>query len=65
MFPGSKTKSVRVSARIENVDGDEQILKACYAENSDGPVITVDAWRERLAAEWDISLEEIRHKISC
>ncbi|GFF75582.1 hypothetical protein IFM47457_03933 [Aspergillus lentulus] len=65
MFPVSKTKSVRVSARIENVDGDEQILKACYAENSDGPVITVDAWRERLAAQWDISLEEIRHKISC
>jgi hypothetical protein len=64
MFPGPKAKSVRVPARIETVDGDGQILRAGYAENSDGPEITVDVWKERLAAEWDISLEEIRHKIS-
>lgn len=60
VYVGTRAKSVRMPSSVKAVDGDEQVLVACYAEDGKGEEITVEAWKERVAREWDISLKEIR-----
>ncbi|RYP59038.1 hypothetical protein DL769_008710 [Monosporascus sp. CRB-8-3] len=59
MYVGSKAKSVRVPKEVKASKEDEMILDIHYAEGENDE-ITVTAWKKKLAAEWDISLEEIR-----
>jgi tetratricopeptide (TPR) repeat protein len=59
LFRGTKAKTVRLPIDVKE---DDRILKAIYAE--DGEEVTVEAWKEGLAAEWGISLEEIMNDLS-
>ncbi|KAI8631209.1 hypothetical protein F5Y19DRAFT_425430 [Xylariaceae sp. FL1651] len=59
MYAGPRAKSVQVPREVRAVAGDESILEICYTEGGDDE-ITVEAWKEMLAREWDIPLEEIR-----
>jgi hypothetical protein len=61
-YLGLRSKSVRVPSNVRAAaeDGDEQILRAYYDDNDGGEEISLEAWKERLAVEWGISLEEIK-----
>ncbi|UKZ83102.1 hypothetical protein TrVFT333_010905 [Trichoderma virens FT-333] len=59
MYLSTKAKSVRVPIDVRPLDDDDRILKAYYAEDG-GDEITVEAWKEGLAAEWGISLKELK-----
>ncbi|KAI0885416.1 uncharacterized protein GGS22DRAFT_200296 [Annulohypoxylon maeteangense] len=63
MYVGLKTKTVRVPKEVKGRNGDEGILEIYYDENG-SEEITVEAWKEALAKEWDISLEDIRKEVS-
>lgn len=64
IYVGQRAKSVRVPVDVRPLNEDKQILRIYYAEDGGGEEITVEAWKERLTKEWDISLEEIRNGIS-
>ncbi|KAJ7619345.1 hypothetical protein FB45DRAFT_930509, partial [Roridomyces roridus] len=57
LFVGVMAKSVRVPEGMKPVDGDERIFEIRYAE--DAPIITVEEWKEGLAKEWGIKMEEV------
>ncbi|XXH00877.1 hypothetical protein Hte_007228 [Hypoxylon texense] len=62
-YVGPKAKSAPVPREVRPMEGDEGILEICY-DGSGGREIAVEAWKEVLAKEWGISLEEIRKEIS-
>ncbi|KAL6863653.1 hypothetical protein J3F83DRAFT_745169 [Trichoderma novae-zelandiae] len=64
MFVGGKAKSVRLPMDLRALEDDDRILKALYAEDGRGEEITVEAWKERLATEWGISLKEVLNETS-
>ncbi|KIW70784.1 hypothetical protein PV04_03025 [Phialophora macrospora] len=61
MYVGTKAKSVPVPTKVQAVAGDERILEISYDGHKE---IAVEAWKETLAREWDISLEEIKKEMS-
>ncbi|KAL7936390.1 hypothetical protein V8C35DRAFT_295371 [Trichoderma chlorosporum] len=62
VYVGTKAKSVRVPIDVKPLDDDDRILKAYYAEDGSGEEITVEAWKERLAVEWGLSIREIMNE---
>ncbi|OBT80827.1 hypothetical protein VF21_00243 [Pseudogymnoascus sp. 05NY08] len=64
MYVGPRAKSVRMPKKVRAVKDDESILEICYGEDGDSEEITVEAWKETLAAEWGISLQGIREETS-
>ncbi|TPX15880.1 uncharacterized protein E0L32_000214 [Thyridium curvatum] len=64
VYVGPGASRVRVAKCVEAVNGDEQILQARFAEDGSGEEISVEAWKESLAAEWGLSIEEIRNDLS-
>ncbi|TFB02602.1 hypothetical protein CCMA1212_005402 [Trichoderma ghanense] len=64
VFVGSKAKSVRLPIDVRPLEDDDRILKVVYAEDGGGEKITVEAWKEGLAAEWGISLKELLNESS-
>ncbi|KAI5918674.1 hypothetical protein F4810DRAFT_691137 [Camillea tinctor] len=58
MFVGVKAKSVRVPHGVKTVDGDKQVLMAYFAEDGTGKEIEVEAWKEKIAREWGVSLKD-------
>ncbi|PTB73692.1 hypothetical protein M440DRAFT_1338792 [Trichoderma longibrachiatum ATCC 18648] len=62
-FRGTRAKSVRLPIDVRPLEDDERILKVIYAEDG-GDEITVEAWKEGLAAEWEISLKELMNESS-
>jgi len=60
IYVGLRAKSAWVPKEVRTVEGDESILEICYGENGCREEIMVEAWKEVLAREWDISLEEIK-----
>ncbi|KAI1100300.1 hypothetical protein F4804DRAFT_319299 [Jackrogersella minutella] len=63
MYVGSKAKTVRFPKEVRPTKDDENILEICYDEDGSRE-ITVEAWKEALAKEWNISLEEIKEEMS-
>ncbi|OBT82064.1 hypothetical protein VE02_08875 [Pseudogymnoascus sp. 03VT05] len=64
MYVGPRAKSVRVPKEVRAVKDDERILVICYGEDGDSEEITVEAWKETLAADWGVLLQEIREETS-
>jgi hypothetical protein len=58
MYLGQRSKTVRLPREVRPRGDDDGVLEICWGENPEE--VTVEAWKERLAAEWEISLEEIR-----
>lgn len=54
-YCGPQAKSVRVPV-VRPVEGDEQVLEACYAEDEGAQELTLEEWKAALAKEWDIAL---------
>jgi hypothetical protein len=59
LYVGLRAKSVKVPRKVRAVEGDEMVLETCYAEDG-GQEFTVEEWTEKLAREWNISLEEVK-----
>ncbi|KAL6803263.1 hypothetical protein GGI42DRAFT_23562 [Trichoderma sp. SZMC 28013] len=59
MYMSTRAKNVRVPIDVRPMDGDDSILKAYYAEDGSGEEITIEEWKERVAAEWCISLKSL------
>ncbi|KAL7941231.1 hypothetical protein V8C42DRAFT_335700 [Trichoderma barbatum] len=64
LYVGMRAKSVRVPTDVKILDGDDKIMKGYYVDDGGGEVVTVEAWKEGLAAEWGISLKEILNESS-
>ncbi|KAI0835757.1 hypothetical protein F5Y06DRAFT_118345 [Hypoxylon sp. FL0890] len=62
-YVGPRAMTVQVPREVRPTEDDESILEICYDEDG-GKEITVEAWKEALAKEWDMSLEEIREEMS-
>ncbi|OTA04241.1 hypothetical protein A9Z42_0048210 [Trichoderma parareesei] len=65
-FLGSKAKRVRLPIDVRPLEDDDRILKVVYGHSEDGggEEMTVEAWKEGLAAEWGISLKELMNELS-
>ncbi|RFU74301.1 hypothetical protein TARUN_7928 [Trichoderma arundinaceum] len=64
MYVNPRTGRVRLPIDVRALDGDDKVLRAYYAEDGSGEEMTIEAWKEGLAREWGISLDEIRDEIS-
>ncbi|KFY11729.1 hypothetical protein V492_04296 [Pseudogymnoascus sp. VKM F-4246] len=62
-YVGPRAKSVPVPREVRAVEGDESLLTICYGKDGDIEEIMVEAWKETLAAEWNISLQDIREEM--
>ncbi|KAJ7764439.1 hypothetical protein B0H14DRAFT_371048 [Mycena olivaceomarginata] len=58
-YVGLRAKSVKVPRKVRAVEDDEMVLEICYDED-EGQDVMVEEWKEKLAREWDISLEEMK-----
>ncbi|KAI3393281.1 hypothetical protein diail_4491 [Diaporthe ilicicola] len=56
-YRGCEAKSLRVPV-VRSVEGDRNVLEACYDEDQEVQELTLEAWKAGLAKEWDIALEE-------
>lgn len=63
LYVGLKAKSVRMPREVRPMKDDESVFEILYDEDG-GKDISLEAWKEKLATEWGISLEEIRKEIS-
>lgn len=63
-YVGPRAKSAPVPREVRPTEGDGSILEICYDDEGGGRKVAVEAWKEALAKEWHISLEEIRREIS-
>ncbi|KAF7368172.1 putative neutral amino acid permease protein [Mycena venus] len=59
LYVGFRAESVKVPRKVRAVEGDEMVLEICYAEDG-GQEVMVEEWKEKLAREWGISLEEVK-----
>ncbi|KAI1172030.1 hypothetical protein F4777DRAFT_23270 [Nemania sp. FL0916] len=59
MYVGHKAKSVRVPKDIRAAPEDEMILDIHYEESGHAD-LTVKEWIDKLAAEWNVSIMELR-----
>ncbi|KAL6699579.1 hypothetical protein J3F84DRAFT_404601 [Trichoderma pleuroticola] len=59
MYMSMKAKNVRVPIDVKPLDEDDRILRAYYAEDGSGEEIALEEWKERVAAEWGISLKNL------
>jgi len=57
MYLGLRSKIVRLPKEVRPYGDDNGVLEICWGENPDE--IKLEAWKEMLAAEWEISLEEM------
>ncbi|ROV93591.1 hypothetical protein VMCG_08093 [Cytospora schulzeri] len=57
MYVGLWAKSVQVPSEVRPMNGDRRVLEICYAKDGIGQDVTVEAWKQAIAKEWDISLE--------
>ncbi|KAI0139513.1 hypothetical protein F4776DRAFT_592485 [Hypoxylon sp. NC0597] len=64
LYVGLRAKSVRMPREVRPTKDDESVYEVCYDEDGGGREIELEAWKEMLATEWGISLEEIRKEIS-
>ncbi|KAI1779641.1 hypothetical protein F4818DRAFT_400079 [Hypoxylon cercidicola] len=62
-YVGPRAKRARVPKEVRPTEDDKSIMEICYDEDG-GREVDVEAWKEALAKEWDISLEEIRKEMS-
>ncbi|KAJ6475541.1 hypothetical protein C8R45DRAFT_1159682 [Mycena sanguinolenta] len=58
-YVGPRAKSLKVPRKVRAVEGDEMVLEICFAEDGHQEVM-VKEWKEKLAKEWGISLEEVK-----
>ncbi|KAI1748022.1 hypothetical protein F4782DRAFT_389992 [Xylaria castorea] len=63
LFVGSKAKTVKMPKEARTLPGDDAILEIVWAEDESTQEMSVDAWKETVAKEWDIPLEEIRNNL--
>ncbi|KAI1767301.1 hypothetical protein GGR53DRAFT_463602 [Hypoxylon sp. FL1150] len=63
MYVGLRAKTVRAPKEVRPREGDEGILEVVFDEDG-GREISVEDWKEALAKEWGISLEDIKKDIS-
>ncbi|PTB65626.1 hypothetical protein BBK36DRAFT_1202259 [Trichoderma citrinoviride] len=63
-YVGSKAKTVRLSIDLRESKDDNRILEVFRTDDRDTEEITVEAWKERLAAEWGISLKGFLNETS-
>jgi tetratricopeptide (TPR) repeat protein len=61
MYVGPNAQSVRRPI-VKPEEEDRQVLMVSYADEAE--TISVEAWKEELAKEWDVSLEELKGNIS-
>lgn len=54
IYVGPRARAVRVPSKVIALERDEMILEAVYADHGEGREITVEAWKQTLADEWDI-----------
>jgi hypothetical protein len=62
LYVGWRAKSVKVPRNVRAVEGDDMVLEICYAEDG-GQEVVLEEWKEKLAREWDISLEEVKEMV--
>ncbi|KAL2874784.1 hypothetical protein SGCOL_010038 [Colletotrichum sp. CLE4] len=60
---GPAAKTVPVPTSVVPVDGDANVLRACYSEDG-GQVISVEEWKEIVAREFEITLDEIKSGVA-
>lgn len=56
-YRGTAAKSLRVPV-VRPIEGDRNLLEACYDGDQEIQELTLEAWKAGLAKEWDITLEE-------
>ncbi|KAK0702793.1 hypothetical protein B0H67DRAFT_499740 [Lasiosphaeris hirsuta] len=61
MYLGLRSKTVRLPKEVQPSADDDRVLDIHWGENPDE--VTVEEWKETLAAEWEISLEEIKKEM--
>ena len=59
MYVGLTAKSAPVPKEVRPSGDDEKILEIVYNEDGSREEITIEAWKEELAREWEISLDEM------
>lgn len=64
MYVGLKAKSVRAPREVRPTEHDESILEVVFDENDGGREVAVEDWKEKLAKEWGMSIEEIKKGMS-
>ncbi|KXH50948.1 hypothetical protein CSAL01_04813 [Colletotrichum salicis] len=60
---GPAAKTVPVPISVVPVDGDANVLRACYSENG-GQVISVEEWKEIVAREFEITMDEMKNGVA-
>ncbi|KAK3360591.1 hypothetical protein B0T25DRAFT_578485 [Lasiosphaeria hispida] len=60
MYLGLTSRTVRLPKEVQPATGDNCVLEIGWGENTEE--VTVDAWKETLAKEWEIPLEEIKNE---
>ncbi len=63
-YVGLRAKKARIPLGARPWNGDPQIIEVFYDADGGGEEITVDAWKEGMAREWDISIEAIQREMS-
>ncbi|KAI8943991.1 hypothetical protein F4801DRAFT_601290 [Xylaria longipes] len=63
-FVGSKAKTVKMPKEVRTLAGDDAILEIVWAEDGSAQEVSVETWKETIAKEWDIPLEEIRNDLA-
>ncbi|KAJ2993823.1 hypothetical protein NUW58_g1728 [Xylaria curta] len=58
---GTRAKTVKVPKEVRALAEDEAIIEAIWAEDGSAREILVETWKETIAKEWEIPLEEIRN----
>lgn len=64
MYVGCEAKTVRPPTDVRATGHNEQILEVIYDKDCVEKEVTVEAWKENLAKEWDISIDEIKIEAS-
>jgi hypothetical protein len=62
MYLGLKSKNVRLPQEVKPSEEDDKILEIVWGENPE--VVPTEIWKEMVAKEWDISIEEIKSELS-
>ncbi|KAI0864938.1 hypothetical protein F4860DRAFT_463830 [Xylaria cubensis] len=61
IYVGSKAKTVKMPKEARTLAGDDAIFEIVWAEDENTQKMSVETWKEMVAKEWDIPLEEIRN----
>lgn len=64
MYVGPRAKVAPVPSEVRAMEADASILEIYYGENGTKEEVTVEAWKQQLARDWGISLDEIKKEMS-